>query len=279
MSAPWHLYNLRRGRTHAVVDGLDWANDGRWFAMGTRKRTVHVFAVNPNGGVPDKMSHMGGRVFDPSSQVSATISSQCLDTHAQHAQPALSVEVHPITRLRVDRTPPQHIHAPPLTFTFIRSSESTLPPNLLPLASVPFSPSSSPSSVHSLTPASPGQQQRRPTNYQDMLVFDPVDATLTLRRIFVDCVAEDQSTGLLAGATSMSLPGPSSLARLGASSSHNSKNKSGLSQMMEKPTHLAARESRVGSWNLRRSADWPEVKQAVYQRHRARTSERPQRAE
>lgn len=70
LTAPWHLYSLRRGRTHAVVDGLDWANDGRWFAMGTRKRTIHVFAVNPGGGVPDETSHIGGRVYDSPSQVS-----------------------------------------------------------------------------------------------------------------------------------------------------------------------------------------------------------------
>lgn len=107
-------------------------------------------------------------------------------------------------------------------------------------------------------------------------MFDPVHATLTLRRVFVDRITDDQPSGLLAGATSMSLPGASSLARLGASS-HSSKSKSALSQMMEKPTHLSARESRVGSWNLRRSADWPEVTQVVY--HRAYPSERPQRAE
>jgi hypothetical protein len=25
----WHLYDLHRGRTSAVVEGLDWAQDGR----------------------------------------------------------------------------------------------------------------------------------------------------------------------------------------------------------------------------------------------------------
>lgn len=199
--------------------------------------------------------------------------------HVSHLQPALSVEVYPVTRLRADRTPSQDIRAPALSFTFIRSSEATLPSNLLPMAPVSFSASSSPSSVHSLTPASPGRQQQRPTNYQDILVFDPIDATLTLRRVFMERVTEDYPSGLLAGATSMSLPGPSSLARLGTSSSHNSKSKSALSQMMEKPTHLSARETRVGSWNLRRSAEWPEVKQAVCLRRHAVLLERPQRAE
>ena len=59
---PWHMYNLRRGRTTAVVEGVDWAEDGRWIAIGTRKRTIHVFAVNPFGGNPDLRSHTEGRV-------------------------------------------------------------------------------------------------------------------------------------------------------------------------------------------------------------------------
>ena len=56
------VYNLRRGRTSAVVEGSDWSKDGRWLAIGTRKRTVHVFAVNPYGGKPDIASHLEGRV-------------------------------------------------------------------------------------------------------------------------------------------------------------------------------------------------------------------------
>ncbi|RDB23105.1 hypothetical protein Hypma_009954 [Hypsizygus marmoreus] len=61
-SPPWHVYNLRRGRTSAVVEGVQWARDGRWIAIGTRKRTVHVFGVNPYGGKTDQRSHLEGRV-------------------------------------------------------------------------------------------------------------------------------------------------------------------------------------------------------------------------
>ena len=57
------MYTLRRGRmTSAVVDGADWSKDGRWLAIGTRKRTVHVFPVNPYGGKADIASHLEGRV-------------------------------------------------------------------------------------------------------------------------------------------------------------------------------------------------------------------------
>ncbi|EPS97819.1 hypothetical protein FOMPIDRAFT_90112 [Fomitopsis schrenkii] len=70
--------------------------------MGTRKRTVHVFAVNPTGSVPGEMSHIGGRVYDSSSQS------------------ALSVEGHPITRSRADGTPSQDACNPALVLTLIR---------------------------------------------------------------------------------------------------------------------------------------------------------------
>ena len=61
-SEPWHTYNLRRGRTHAVVEGVSMSQDGRWAAVGSRKRTVHIFAVNPYGGKADRKSHLDGRV-------------------------------------------------------------------------------------------------------------------------------------------------------------------------------------------------------------------------
>ena len=69
-SAPWHMYDLRRGRTSAVVENLDWSSDGRWIAVATRKRTVHVFAANPYGGLPDGPSHVMGRVCNSPNLVS-----------------------------------------------------------------------------------------------------------------------------------------------------------------------------------------------------------------
>jgi hypothetical protein len=57
-----HMYNLRRGRTSAVVEAVDIARDLRWVAIATRNRTVHTFAVNPYGGRPDARSHIEGRV-------------------------------------------------------------------------------------------------------------------------------------------------------------------------------------------------------------------------
>ena len=56
------MYTLRRGRTSAVVEDVSWSKDGRWLAIGTRNRTVHVFPVNPYGGKTDIDSHLEGRV-------------------------------------------------------------------------------------------------------------------------------------------------------------------------------------------------------------------------
>ena len=61
-SSSLKMYTLRRGRTAAVVEGADWSKDGRWLAIGTRRRTVHVFPVNPYGGKTDIASHLEGRV-------------------------------------------------------------------------------------------------------------------------------------------------------------------------------------------------------------------------
>ena len=71
----WHLYDLRRGRTSAVVEGVDWAQDGRWLAIGTRNRTVHVFPVNPYGGKVDVKSHLEGRVRNVLAGATVSLSS------------------------------------------------------------------------------------------------------------------------------------------------------------------------------------------------------------
>ncbi|KAJ6557067.1 hypothetical protein DFH09DRAFT_1280184 [Mycena vulgaris] len=65
LSAPTQLYELRRGRTGAVVEGVAGARDGRFVALATRRRTVHVFfAVNPYGGRADGRSHVRVRMHD-----------------------------------------------------------------------------------------------------------------------------------------------------------------------------------------------------------------------
>ena len=61
-AAPVHVYDLQRGRTNAVIENISWNNDMRWVAIGSRKRTVHLFPINPYGGRPDDASHLEGHV-------------------------------------------------------------------------------------------------------------------------------------------------------------------------------------------------------------------------
>lgn len=62
VTTPWHIYDLRRGRTSGIIEAVSHSVDDRWVGISTRKRTIHVFATNPYGGKPDEASHMEGRV-------------------------------------------------------------------------------------------------------------------------------------------------------------------------------------------------------------------------
>ena len=62
VNAPWHAYDLRRGRTSGIIESVQYSYDSRWVGISTRKRTVHIFATNPYGGKPDDASHLEGRV-------------------------------------------------------------------------------------------------------------------------------------------------------------------------------------------------------------------------
>ena len=68
--APVRVYDLQRGRTNAVIENISWNDDMRWVAIGSRKRTVHVFPVNPYGGRPDDVSHLEGHVRNATEFVS-----------------------------------------------------------------------------------------------------------------------------------------------------------------------------------------------------------------
>lgn len=70
LTVPWHMYDLRRGRTSAVVEAVKFSNDSRWVGVVSRKRTVHVFATNPYGGKPDEASHLEGKVKNTTEIVS-----------------------------------------------------------------------------------------------------------------------------------------------------------------------------------------------------------------
>ncbi|KAI0820657.1 hypothetical protein BC628DRAFT_1412942 [Trametes gibbosa] len=259
------VYTLRRGRTSAVVDNMAWAHDKLWFGMSTQKGTVHVFAMNALGGNPDGASHIAGKVVNSRDLISTATDLSALVRLRLRLRAVVGTDI---------------VKAAP-AFTFVHPSSVTLPSTLLPAAAMNFSTSSSPSSVSPTggagglpKPVSPAQRPTHPTNYKDLLVFDPADGTLTLRRVFVEQPsAEPQhnsythSTVPAPGGMSISLPGMSTLGRsVGAavSSSPPARAMSGLTQMMtERSADIVGRESIVGTWNLVRARDWPEVKQSV----------------
>ncbi|KAL1686523.1 hypothetical protein GGG16DRAFT_64098 [Schizophyllum commune] len=310
------VYTLRRGRTNAVLDSTAWAWDGRWVALASKRRTVHVFATMPYGGPPDGYSHAEGKVRNPAS-----------------LQP-LGVETHPLVRLRFTRVNQGHLSpvadsmypagiaghgarhdAAPLAVVFLRSNEQRkLPASLQPTnPSTNFAPSTSagrlsvsagrssgsfgrftpstsagrftpstsagrPTSVLSSTstgsdaPLSPRGQASAPhgNNHQDVLVFDPADGTLSLRRITTELRPRD------AGGMAVSIAGTSiSLSTLGALGRSPSvgAGKSGAPGISpassasggrdETPMVLSATEDVVATWRVRRDPEWAEVRERV----------------
>lgn len=154
-------------------------------------------------------------------------------------------------RLRAKSQHPEQ--APlPLSFTFVSRSPflGTQPQG--------FSPSSSPSSGRSVS-ASPTKASDRPGQDQDVIIFDPQNGILSLRRITPSRRVSDGPPGL--AMTSMSLPGVNTIHRLATSTSADAtRQPSALTRMMGGPSHLTYHESHIATWVLRRSSDWKEIK-------------------
>ncbi|TFK70484.1 hypothetical protein BDN72DRAFT_856888 [Pluteus cervinus] len=287
---PSHVYDLKRGRTSGVVEGVGWAKDGRWVAIGTRNRTVHVFSVNPYGGPPDVASHVEGRVRNV------------------EAPQLLSTEVSPLVRLRPVKSPTNDQLRVPLSFVFVNPTDAQLPPSLLP----PSSPTSShglgdgPTSSTSAHPNARSTRNGRSANYQDVLLFDPADGSLSLRRFTLEVHSTKEGRSALTSTVGASmstiasaLPGrlnssPSTTrgrgrspvgVGMGLSSSSSPRGSesparggggaagmgtsaaasySGLTRMMDaQAVQLVARDSVAATWNLQRRRDWKIVLWAV----------------
>ncbi|KAJ6574111.1 hypothetical protein B0H19DRAFT_1063111 [Mycena capillaripes] len=182
--APAHLYALRRGRTGAVVESVASARDGRFVALVTRRRTVHVFAVNLYGGRADVRNHLGARVRDAEGGASVGVGAgvSVIGIGNGNGEGEGSTEVHALVRMRLPPAPQvsQHQHA--------EGEASSLPPPA-PLAIV-FVPAAA-SALGLRSPTSPVSQASGSSTgaggsvsgVQDVLVFDPADGVLSLRRI------------------------------------------------------------------------------------------------
>ncbi|KAF8522572.1 hypothetical protein BU17DRAFT_44501 [Hysterangium stoloniferum] len=236
----WHWYDLRRGLTNAHVENIEWESSGRWAAVVTARRTIHIFATNPYGGRPDEKSHLSARIHN-----------------ATRLQP-LSTEITPLVRIRPNANnanlPDDLVEYSSLIFSFLPTSMSrALPPSLFPSPS--HSPASSPRFQSSISP----------TPFQDMLVFDPATGELSLRRITLDVVAPPlDSSGMphtvsAPGAVSgysISLPVP--VMNMGMSLVRKTRKEAG-----DVHGEVVGKESTVATWSLKRAKDWPDVRGAV----------------
>jgi len=131
------------------------------------------------------------------------------------------------------------------------------------------------SPVSHTKPLSPTRLQR-PRNFQDVLCFDPMSGVLSLRRIWVDRPASDRTLQVAnaiptLGGTSISLPGTGlSLTSMSVSpppqaepTARRGSSASTSGKMQEHSAVLVGRDNVFATWNLRRSSDWPPVKQIV----------------
>ncbi|KIL63308.1 hypothetical protein M378DRAFT_79902 [Amanita muscaria Koide BX008] len=258
MDVTTRMYRLRRGRSQAVVNDAAWASDGRWAAIGTLRPTVHVFAINPYGGKPDLKSHMEGKVLN-SNELQLSFE-----------------ELSPLVRIRALKSATSEQSKTGLSFTFIDSSEACLPTSLLP---------TNPGPGHVVGSAEVGSSPHhrpRPTNYQDMLVFDHNDGILSLRRITTEVRAKDQGLSVSTSmsmsaaalsATSISLPGLGGAGKLSSSTSPSSAGfsvSSSATSGKQVPsvdihvTHeLVGKAAVVATWNLQRRKVWEEVRQSI----------------
>ncbi|KAG1766309.1 hypothetical protein EDD22DRAFT_1011548 [Suillus occidentalis] len=157
---------------------------------------------------------------------------------------------------------------PGITFTFL-PSDTPLPASLQP---PPSAITSSPSTSSSRSDLPSPLRVRKTANFQDLLLFDPSDGVLSLRRIMLEQRPRDTGTFSYTLAnlpTSMSLPGTSAVGRL-STLPHNRAGvaltkTSGLTQMiLESASELHGRDTMVATWQLKRHRDWGEVKRVQH---------------
>lgn len=163
-------------------------------------------------------------------------------------QQPLSTEVHALIRLRVPKTQTTDAAQAPLAFTFLKQS-TQLPSTLTPQ----YVSSIISSDVANFTLIA------RNHSYQDTLLFNPREGSLSLRRILLAKQTRDRlSSGLNA------VPVVNTLGRLGTSApTETTHMPSGLSRMMARSSEVVGTENVAATWMLRRSKDWKEIRRAL----------------
>ncbi|KAJ7712437.1 hypothetical protein B0H16DRAFT_1624929 [Mycena metata] len=255
LPAPAQVYALRRGRTGAVVEAVASARDGRFVALATRRRTVHVFAVNPYGGRADVRSHLGARVRD------AEIADGMVGVNEGQM-----TEVHALVRIRLPSPKQQHQHQPG------GENEKASPP-AAPLAITFVSASTNSVGTGLRSPVSPSSPTSTSSGVQDVLVFDPADGVLSLRRITLALevphpvglpISVSLPAARMAGLSMSASPPGYVYAGVGAPTSyargHGQHGSPGGASADTPGAELGGREAVVATWSLRRRRGWAEIR-------------------
>ncbi|EJU02108.1 hypothetical protein DACRYDRAFT_115899 [Dacryopinax primogenitus] len=288
----WHRYELKRGSTPATVVRAIWSPDGRWLAVGTQRRTVHLYALSPYFGPPSTDTHGNAKIRNPTSFQQ------------------LSCIVHPIVRFHFSRATDLNITSgtdnqpstttsgliampsngsrtssgPQLALSFL-PRHSSLSSRLIPhpqLSAVasPYGVPSPNTRSPQLQPVRSPPMLRRPSSsssfsgnlqdlilayFQDVLVFNPADGMMSLQRCLLS--QSSQSAPVVELGTPSS--GGTPLNDRTPSSSFSSQRIPNLGALLSGSAsgrgmeNLIATANAVASWNLERDMTWPEVRQPL----------------
>uniref|UniRef100_A0A0K3CNN2 BY PROTMAP: gi/472584930/gb/EMS22505.1/ WD40/YVTN repeat-like-containing domain containing protein [Rhodosporidium toruloides NP11] gi/647400934/emb/CDR46794.1/ RHTO0S13e01904g1_1 [Rhodosporidium t... n=1 Tax=Rhodotorula toruloides TaxID=5286 RepID=A0A0K3CNN2_RHOTO len=241
----WHRHRLQRGFTSATTVESSWSVDGRFVAVSTGKGTAHVYAVEPNGGVPSLEDHFQPKV-----------------ANAQEL-PGLSVPLSSVARIR---------HPLLAAQTIDEGARQTLRPGPGPVlpVSIAFLPKHT-SLSSSLAPSPTNKRDLAPPSQQDLLIFRPSLGSSTLYRL------TPVEAAPLASATESAVRGD--VGKLATTAV------SGLTQMMktrgagllkdglggltrasevkEAKKSWSVQMEAVAEWKLAREEGWPEVREEV----------------
>ncbi|KAG8907150.1 hypothetical protein FRB99_005258 [Tulasnella sp. 403] len=227
--AIWHMYDLVRGATNGKIESISWSFDARWLGVGTNRGTLHVFGINPYGGKPDELSHLEGRVRNPSTLQ------------------AWPVTVYPCVRLKA--TAREGFVAP--LFQFISPTLSKSSAILSP--SIDRKPSSLPVSRSISTPSGDSRATLHP-GFQDILTFASPTGLLSLRRCVVYPAMSDPHNDPKNVAAN---------ARRGTGASGVSLMMGLVGSSTAQDAGMRASENLVASWDLKRDKSWDEVKDVI----------------
>lgn len=239
----WHRQRLQRGYTSASTVDSSWSVDGRFVAVSTGKGTGHVYAVEPNGGVPNLEDHFQPKV----------VNSQEL--------PGLSVPLNSVARIR---------H--PLLAMQASDQDATQalrPATVLPV-SIAFLPKAT-SLASSLAPSSVNKRDAGPPSLQDVLVFRPSLGSSTLYRLTpveaapFASVAESAARGDVGKLATTAVSGLTQMMKTRGAGLL----KDGLGGLTRAPEGKEVKKSwsaqteAVAEWKLGREEGWPEVREEI----------------